>query len=110
MSSLSGVGYLTPDPLRIGGAARLRCRGLTMALIDSVRAICADLAADGWRDLLKVHGLDIRRADLAVALREPLTIDRTLSGFEDFPEMVCGASSQAIPIEACCCTRSPPRE
>ena len=86
MSSLSGVGYLTPDPLRIGGAARLRCRGLTMALIDSVRAICADLAADGWRDLLKVHGLDIRRADLAVALREPLTIDRTLRGFEDFSE------------------------
>jgi hypothetical protein len=55
-----------------------------MALIDNVRAICADLAPDGWRDLLKAHGLDIARADLAVALREPLTIDRTLSGFEDF--------------------------
>ena len=38
----------------------------------------------GWQNLLKRHGLDITKADLAAELVRELTIDRGVPGFEDF--------------------------
>jgi hypothetical protein len=54
-------------------------------LIERVAVACKRLASFGWADLLALHGLDIRAADLAAELaRELKTIDRTQPGFEDF--------------------------
>jgi hypothetical protein len=55
-----------------------------MAQIDEVKAACARLAGMGWQSLLKQHGLDIVKADLAAELARELTIDRSVPGFEDF--------------------------
>ena len=55
-----------------------------MARIDEVKAACARLAGMGWQSLLKQHGLDIVKADLAAELARELTIDRSVPGFEDF--------------------------
>jgi hypothetical protein len=38
----------------------------------------------GWQNLLKRHGLDITKADLAAELVRELTVDRGVPGFEDF--------------------------
>jgi len=38
----------------------------------------------GWQGLLKRHGLDITKTDLAAELAHELTIDRGVSGFENF--------------------------
>ncbi len=55
-----------------------------MVQIDEVKAACARLAGMGWRSLLKQHGLDIGKADLAAELARKLAIDRSVPGFEDF--------------------------
>jgi hypothetical protein len=55
-----------------------------MTRIDEVKAACARLAGMGWQSLLKQHGLDIVKADLAAELARELTIDRSVPGFEDF--------------------------
>jgi len=55
-----------------------------MALIDQLKLILQRLAPLGWRDLMLQHGLDITANALATALSAPLTINRTLPGFEDF--------------------------
>ena len=51
-----------------------------MARIDEVKAACARLAGMGWQSLLKQHGLDIVKADLAAELARELTIDRSVPG------------------------------
>jgi len=55
-----------------------------MALIDAVKNACGRLVPLGWEALLRRHGLDITRANLAVELQRELTVDRSVSGFEDF--------------------------
>lgn len=55
-----------------------------MALIDAVKNACKRLAPLGWEALLRRHGLDITRANLAAELQRELTVDRSVSGFEDF--------------------------
>lgn len=55
-----------------------------MALIDEVQRACERLAPAGWRDLLKLHGLDIEARPLADELYKALSINRTIKGFEDF--------------------------
>jgi hypothetical protein len=62
-----------------------------MALLDAVHAVIGRLAPRGWKDLMAQHGLHLDAADLAAELRRPLvqadgrsSIDRTISGFEDF--------------------------
>ncbi|HEU4407466.1 MAG TPA: hypothetical protein VFS43_19525 [Polyangiaceae bacterium] len=56
-----------------------------MALIDDVRSICDRLAAKGWAKLFKIHGLDIKSADLSAELaRELPGVDRSVPGFDDF--------------------------
>src|ERR1700730_16350076 len=55
-----------------------------MAQIDEVKAACARLAGMGWQSLLKRHGLDIVKADIAAELARKLAIDRSVPGFEDF--------------------------
>ncbi len=55
-----------------------------MAQIDEVKAACARLAGMGWQSLLKQHGLDIAKADLAAELARKLAIDRSVPEFEDF--------------------------
>ncbi|HEV2862470.1 MAG TPA: hypothetical protein VGX48_15765 [Pyrinomonadaceae bacterium] len=56
-----------------------------MALIDQVRKVCERLAPHGWADLLALHGLDIKAADLRAELAKELpNIRRGVGGFEDF--------------------------
>lgn len=56
-----------------------------MALIDDVKTLCNRLAPHGWRELLRLHGLDITAADLEQELAKNLpNIRRDLKGFEDF--------------------------
>jgi hypothetical protein len=56
-----------------------------MALIDEVKKICTRLAPQGWRDLLLLHGLDLKAADLKQELSKELPgIDLALEGFRDF--------------------------
>ncbi|MGF6554248.1 hypothetical protein ABIA48_000628 [Pseudomonas sp. S30_BP2TU TE3576] len=55
-----------------------------MDLLESVTRACTRLAPGGWHSLLLRHGLDILAAPLATELIKPLTIDRSLPGFEDF--------------------------
>src|ERR1700737_4875890 len=55
-----------------------------MAQIDEVKAACARRAGMGWQSLLKQHGLDIAKADLAAELARKLAIDRSVPGVEDF--------------------------
>ncbi|HLM57949.1 MAG TPA: hypothetical protein VK422_17725 [Pyrinomonadaceae bacterium] len=56
-----------------------------MALIDKVKQVCERLAPHGWGDLLALHGLDIRAADLGAELAKELpNIRRGVGGFEDF--------------------------
>ena len=55
-----------------------------MALIDAVKNACERLAPLGWEALLRRHGLDITRANLAAELQRELAVDRSVSGFEDF--------------------------
>jgi hypothetical protein len=62
-----------------------------MALLDAVHAVIGRLAPRGWKNLMAQHGLHLDAADLAAELRRPLvqadgrsSIDRTISGFEDF--------------------------
>ncbi|MCU1729463.1 hypothetical protein NTD86_21035 [Pseudomonas sp. 7P_10.2_Bac1] len=55
-----------------------------MALIRDVQLACARLAPHGWASLLLQHGLDITAADLQQELTKPLSVDRSLKGFEDF--------------------------
>jgi len=66
-----------------------------MALIDDVKAVCDDLAPHGWSELLAKHGLDITVAanKLAAELDKPLTVDRTLPGFEDFVDAGVGGGT-----------------
>jgi hypothetical protein len=55
-------------------------------LIQQVIRICNRLAPFGWGTLLKRHGLNIEAQNLEVELYKDLsqTIDRNISGFEDF--------------------------
>ena len=56
-----------------------------MALIDTTRALCKKLNLNaGWKALMAKHGLDLGATNLAKALNDPLTIDRSLTGFGDF--------------------------
>src|SRR5579864_5792597 len=61
-----------------------------MALVSSVLHACQRLAPLGWAALLKQHGLNLngktlRNArDLAEELERPLSVDRSVPGFEDF--------------------------
>src|SRR5688500_14502538 len=55
-----------------------------MPLIADVKAVCARLAPKGWDKLLKQHGLDITKANLAAELERELDVDRDVPGFEDF--------------------------
>ncbi|HWH85933.1 MAG TPA: hypothetical protein VNV36_04070 [Pseudomonas sp.] len=55
-----------------------------MSLLESVTQVCHRLAPGGWHSLMLAHGLDLLAEPLAAELRRPLTIDRSLSGFEDF--------------------------
>jgi hypothetical protein len=55
-----------------------------MAQIDEIKTACARLSGMGWQNLLKRHGLDITKADLAAELSRELAIDRSVPGFEDF--------------------------
>jgi hypothetical protein len=63
---------------------------MKMALIDSVLAACRRLAPLGWATLLARHGLHLDRRTLRSSRRladeliRELTIDRSVSGFEDF--------------------------
>jgi hypothetical protein len=58
-----------------------------VSLLDSIKPLCSRLAADpGWKALFAAHGLRIGAADLAAELEKPLTIDRTLVGFDDFAD------------------------
>src|SRR3954451_9315771 len=60
---------------------------MLVPLLDSIKPLCAELAADaGWTALLAKHGLNLAAADLAGELQRPLTIDRTLLGFGDFAD------------------------
>lgn len=59
--------------------------GAGRTLLERVREVCDDLAAEGWGELLKAHGLDIKATDLEAELLRPLDgIDRRLGGFQDF--------------------------
>ncbi|WP_223827855.1 hypothetical protein [Bacillus atrophaeus] len=53
-------------------------------LIDQVKQLCDRLADHGLRDLLLEHGLDITADNIKEELLKPLTINRTIKGFEDF--------------------------
>lgn len=55
-----------------------------MPLISDVERACTRLASAGWRDLLLRHGLDITSTNLREELANPLQVDRTWPGFEDF--------------------------
>lgn len=57
-----------------------------MPLIDDLHSVLGNLAPKGWAALFDKHGLDITvsKAKLAEELIRPLTIDRTLPGFEEF--------------------------
>lgn len=56
-----------------------------MALINDVTVICKRLAPKGWSKLLKKHGLDITKTNLAAELERDLpAVDRDVPGFEDF--------------------------
>src|SRR5687767_3024788 len=56
----------------------------SMALIDTLKSICQPLAPLGWKTLFARHGLDISQTNLDAELARPLTIDRSIPGFEDF--------------------------
>ncbi|NUT76740.1 hypothetical protein HNO86_16975 [Pseudomonas sp. C1C7] len=56
-----------------------------MDLLTGVEAVCNRLATDnGWHALLLQHGLDIKARPLAAELNKPLSVDRSVKGFEDF--------------------------
>ncbi|WP_085633891.1 MULTISPECIES: hypothetical protein [unclassified Pseudomonas] len=55
-----------------------------MTLLENVEQTCKRLAPGGWQSLMRAHGLDLSAVPLDVELLKPLTIDRTLPGFEDF--------------------------
>lgn len=61
-----------------------------MALIDDVKTVCDRLAPRGWRQLLRdvtSDQLDISQSSaskLRNELIKPVTVDRTVTGFEDF--------------------------
>lgn len=71
---------------KLFSAATNSATGTQTRLIDLVRVACDRLAASGWRDLLDQHGLDIEAIDLTHELSKPLSINRSLVGFEDFAE------------------------
>ena len=75
-----------------------------MALIDGVRMTCEALAPAGWRELLlglTDGGFDLLADDLAAELVKPLaTIDRTVSGFEDFTTAGDQAITSGIPAQS----------
>ncbi|MFI8393901.1 hypothetical protein ACIGEI_03870 [Pseudomonas sp. NPDC078863] len=67
-----------------------------MTLLESVTQVCHRLAPGGWRSLMLAHGLDLLAEPLAAELRRPLTVNRCLSGFEDFdPDGVCAIEAAA---------------
>lgn len=53
-------------------------------LLEQVSAACRRLAPAGWKDMLRLHGLDVEASSLGEELARPLTIDRRQPGFEDF--------------------------
>lgn len=58
-----------------------------MALISDVKRICDRLANAGWRDLMLLHGIDIKQSSgtkLADELQQRVDVDRTVPGFADF--------------------------
>ena len=58
-----------------------------MALIDEVKQLCDRLAPAGWRDLFLLQNIDISQqtaASLESQLSQVVSVDRTISGFEDF--------------------------
>src|SRR4051812_40526031 len=58
-----------------------------MKLITPVKTLCGKLAGSPqWKALFAKHGLDLGAADLAAELQRPLTVDRTLVGFDDFAD------------------------
>jgi hypothetical protein len=58
-----------------------------MTIFDPLKALCAKFAASrSWAALFAHHGLDLAAADLAAELQKPLTVDRTLIGFDDFAD------------------------
>jgi hypothetical protein len=78
-----------------------------MPLFDDVRTLIQRLAPRGWSDLMNRHGLNLNSIDLATELRRPLvaangksTIDRTLSGFEDFCTLGAAAIEPGQPARS----------
>ncbi len=55
-----------------------------MGLMDDVTALWRRLSDSGWADVLAPHGLDLEAADLGGELVRPLSVDRSVAGFEDF--------------------------
>jgi hypothetical protein len=82
-----------------------------MQIIESVLKICRRLAPLGWAKLLDGHGLKLDRHSLASANRlkdellRPLSIDRTVPGFEDFWPDGNSAIYAGRPSRSCCITR-----
>jgi hypothetical protein len=74
-----------------------------MDLLETVRVICKRLAPLGWAKLLDRHGLKLDFRTLhnsrrfAAELKRPLTIDRTVPGFEDFWPDGCRAIEPGRP-------------
>jgi hypothetical protein len=53
-------------------------------LLTQIQAACVRLAAAGWSTLLNAHGFDMNAANLKAELAKPLTVNRSIQGFEDF--------------------------
>lgn len=63
-----------------------------MALLDDLRTTCRRIVDRGWNVVFKTQGFDLEDAiqgdteQFAEALAAPLTIDRSVPGFDDFTE------------------------
>lgn len=71
-----------------------------MTLISDVQLTCSRLTPHGWHSLLLQHGLDITAADLHQELTKPLSVDRTIKGFEDFSPSGVRGIEAARPAES----------
>lgn len=71
-----------------------------MTLISDVQLTCSRLTPHGWHSLLLQHGLDITAADLLQELTKPLSVDRTIKGFEDFSPSGVRGIEAARPAES----------
>ena len=71
-----------------------------MDLLQSITRLCTRLAPGGWHSLLLSHDLDILAVRLDTELLKPLTIDRSLRGFEDFASAGTRAIEAAQPAHS----------